>query len=334
MGKGFHCSRDLMGQDLGELITKACQRAVNAPSNVLFLWPHSNALQKLNVRLAAIINDSSSVLLASAYVDPNTRLATTLGTGMNAAVHLPVAALDPSKFKSRSPLLGTFTHVVTNTELSMFGKNIFPKTRWDDTINSTHILPDYQPLEYLVAGRYIGEIVRLIIVEATQTAGLFDGVLPSSLSENPYSVDTIDLVDLYRDTSTGFAVSRNLFHLRHPSTRRPTERDLAFVLRIVRCVITRSIAYFSVGLHALTVLLQKLETNEIDHFLIACDGSIINKWPDFMETAQERLDQMFEIGYPDMKTKLKLERTPGGTAAVLGAAVAGAMANSGKVAAP
>lgn len=327
MGKGFHCSEYIIGRDLGEIITKACQRAVLAPSHVLFLRSHTDslALQKLKVRLDAIVNDSSSALLARAYLDPATRLATILGTGMNAAVHLPVTALDSSKFQSRLPLLRTTAHVLTNTELSMFGKDIFPTTRWDDILNATHTLPDYQPFEYLVAGKYIGEVVRLILMEATQTAGLFDGILSPSLESTPYTIDTKDLAFIDIDTSHELAASRALFHHRHQSPNLPSERDMMFIKDVVRRVSTRSILYFTVGIHALTVLLQKLETIDTDHITIGCDGSIINKYPSYMERAQATLDQMIESD----QMRVNLERTT--DSAVLGAAVAGAMATNAVV---
>ena len=130
----------------------------------------------LDIRLHAIVNDSSSALLARAYIEPNTRLAVILGTGMNAAVHIPLAILGPSKFGSRTmPPDKDTIFVVTNTELSMYGKTSLPTTRWDDCLNENHMLPDYQPLEYLVAGGYLGEIVRLIICEATANTGLLGG---------------------------------------------------------------------------------------------------------------------------------------------------------------
>lgn len=331
MGKGFQCSEYLIGRDLGDIIINACQRAVSAPSNVIFLSFSADfdALQKLNVRLEAIVNDSSSALLARAYLDPTTRLATILGTGMNAAVHLPIAALDTSKFQSRSPPLGTITHVLTNTELSMFGKNIFPTSRWDDILNAAHILPDYQPFEYLIAGKYIGEIVRLIIVEATQTAGLFDGLLSSSLEKTPYTIDTKDVAAIDNDTSHGLAASRALFHEQYSSPHLPSERDMMFLKDVVRQVSTRSIAYFTVGIHALTALLQKLETIDMDHITIGCDGSIINKYPSYMERAQATLDQMNEFNDLQENMRISLERTK--DSAVLGAAVAGALAANPRV---
>lgn len=326
MGKGFHCSEYLIGRDLGEIITKACHRAVLAPLPVLFSWPNTDlsVLQKLSVRLDAIVNDSSSALLARAYLDPATRLAAILGTGMNAAIHLPIAALDPSKFESRLLPLGAVTHVLTNTELSMFGKDIFPTTRWDRALNAAHILPDYQPFEYLVAGKYIGEIVRLIVEEATHTAELFNGLQPPSLDNNPYTLDTRDLAFIDLDTSNGLNNSRASFHQRYPSSHVPSERDIVFIKDVVKWVSTRSMAYFTVGIHALTALLQKLETVHVNRVTIGCDGSIINKYPEYMERAQVMLDQMIKFDHVQENMEVMLERTT--ESAVLGAAVAAAMA--------
>jgi len=162
----------LLGQDLGDLIQGACSR------------------QGLNVQLNAIVNDSSATLLSKAYQDPTTRFALILGTGVNAAVHLPVHIFSSQKFGVRpSTWHDSAKHVIVNTELSMFGAGILPYTQWDKLLLSTHSKPDFQPLEHFVSGGYLGEITRLVLVEGIQTAGLFGGVVPESLNER-YSLDT------------------------------------------------------------------------------------------------------------------------------------------------
>ncbi|KAH0558516.1 hypothetical protein GP486_004824 [Trichoglossum hirsutum] len=172
MGKGFRAAHGVLGRDLGELVMDACRR------------------RDLHVRIDAIINDSSATLLSRAYLDASTRLALVLGTGCNAAIHLPVTTLGPEKLGNRpSSWYEKATHVLVNTELSMFGKGIFPTTRWDDLLNDRNLLPDFQPFEQLISGRYLGEIVRLILVEAIQTAGLFGGEMPEGILE-AYSLDT------------------------------------------------------------------------------------------------------------------------------------------------
>lgn len=157
-------------------------------SNAIYL--KLTTLQNLNVRMDAIVNDSSATLLSRAYQDDTTRLALILGTGFNASVHLPVTALSREKFGKRpQEWHDQAERVLVNTELSMFGKNILALTRWDESLNRNHDRPDFQPYEHLIAGRYLGEIVRLVLLEAIQTAGLFGGQVPERFMER-YSFDT------------------------------------------------------------------------------------------------------------------------------------------------
>lgn len=162
----------LLGQDLGDLIQDSCSR------------------RGLNVQLNAIVNDSAATLLSKAYLDPSTRFALILGTGVNAAVHLPVHIFSPPKFGIRpSSWHDSAKHVIVNTELSMFGSGILPYTKWDRELLSTHSNPNFQPLEHFVSGGYLGEITRLVLLDGIHSAGLFGGIVPPSLRER-YSLET------------------------------------------------------------------------------------------------------------------------------------------------
>ena len=277
--------------------------------------------------MEALVNDSTSALLARAYLDPATRLAFILGTGINAGVHLPITSLDTSKFSKRSlPDDPRPTHVLLNTEFSMFGGDSLITTRWDQYLNANHIIPDYQPYEYQVAGGYMGEIVRLIIIEAIKSARLFNGNLPSSLAI-PYSLDTKTLALIESDSSNSLCSTRNVFQKLYAFDDRPSFSDASFVRKITRSVTTRSISYFATGVHTLCTLLQDLERqagleDDLDHISIGCDGSVINKYPNYMERAQFILDM--HVAHRHERKKIILEKTS--ESAVLGAGVAVAMA--------
>lgn len=185
MGKGFRAADGLLGQDLGDIIKSACQS------------------RGLNIELAAIVNDSAAALLSEAYLNPSTRFSLILGTGVNVAVHLPVPTVGRQKFGSRpASWFEKASHVIVNTELGMFGKGILPVTRWDEALNAAHAKPDFQPLEHLVSGCYLGEMCRLVMVEAISTTGLLGGVVPPSLLL-PYSLDTetLSFIEAYVPTS-------------------------------------------------------------------------------------------------------------------------------------
>ena len=295
--------------------------------------PEEHALissQGLNICLDAIVNDSSAALLSRAYVDPSTRLALILGTGINAAIHLPIASLHPSKFGKRSmPAADDVANVLVNTELSMFGKKAYPTTRWDELVNCKHIMPDYQPMEYLVAGPYMGEITRLILLEASETTGLFGGKLPPSLMSN-YTLDARILAAIETDSSPGLLSSRRLFHKHHPNNEFPNFSDMHFVQQVTGVVSRRSCAYATAGIHALASLLEDMESShqivstDADSINIGCDGSIINKYPDYMDKVQALLDEMIRLEDNISRKRVVLEKTV--EPAVSGAGVAVAMA--------
>ena len=242
------------------------------------------------------MNDSSATLLSRAYEDPATRFAVTLGTGFNIAVHLPTTTLASSKYKGYpQKWRDEATHVLVNTELSMFGgKTVFPMTRWDEQLNEAHVRPDFQPFEHMISGRYLGELVRLIIVEAVRTAGLFGGELPGKLDE-AYSLDAGTIAALELDESKNLADAISLFHSKHPLSRPPTYNDLYFVRQVSQLVAHRAAAFLAAGIHSLWILRTKSEgltPATAGKMAIGCNGSVIEKYPLFRQLCQSHLDDL------------------------------------------
>lgn len=331
MGKGFHCSNGTVGLELGDLLIQSCRK------------------RDLNVAMAAIVNDSSAALLSRAYVDPKTRMSLILGTGTNMAIHFPVHEIGRSKFGVRPE--GWFDyakHVIINSEMSMFGGGVLPMTRWDDVLNRTHLRPDYQPLEYMITGRYLGEIVRLIIVEAVETGGLFGGDLPHSMRE-AYSFDTSIVAFIEADSSASMSASGALLQKQHTFPNTPAAEDLRFVRRVCQVVSRRAAAYLATAIHSMWCLSNEVEspTSVSDNLIkespeitvvesdesakslsIACDGTVINKYPGFRDTCQSYLDQLSEQSHQTTGSMIRLDPAP--ESAILGAAVAVAVAVADK----
>lgn len=139
---------------------------------------------------------------------------------MNAAIHLPISSISADKLGSRPPAWhAAAKHVLVNTELSMFGADIWPLTRWDRLLDAQHPLPGFQPLEMLIGGRYVGEIVRLVLGEGVTDWGLCGGSMPAGL-DGWYALDTETVARLegYVDVLSWFHLSLLTFsiHLYFP----------------------------------------------------------------------------------------------------------------------
>ncbi len=152
-----------------------------------------------SAKILATVNDAAATLMAGAYADSSTKIGLVLGTGVNAAVELPVSVLGPDKFGSRPPSWKDDApqNVLVNTELSVYGNTVLPRTSWDDILSNLNALPGFQPLEYLIGGRYLGEIVRLIVVDAVNRVGLLGGHMPKRLQQ-PFSLETATLAGIER----------------------------------------------------------------------------------------------------------------------------------------
>lgn len=304
MGKGFRASQGLEGEDVGELVMRGCRA------------------RGLNVAICAIVNDSAATLLSQAYRDPATRMSLILGTGVNAAVYLPLSALGPGKLGERPDKWhAAAKSVVVNTELSMFGKEIMPTTRWDEELNLRHKMPNYQPLEYLITGRYLGEIVRLVLLEAITTRGLFAGYVPEHLDE-AYAFDTRIVGAFESDRSEGLESAQAAFMAAHPMLSPPTLAELNFIRDVAKLVSRRASAYLATALHAFWVVSSWNSDHQAGKFertTIACDGSLMEKYPGFRKATQRCLDRLCALSGAETGT-VTLQMAP--ESSIFGAAVA------------
>jgi hexokinase len=315
MGKGFACAESTLGMDLGELIEAACAR------------------RRLNVRVDALVNDSSATLLSQAYIDPTTSMGLILGTGTNAAAYLPTSCMGKSKFGVRDQSwFDKADKVITNTEVSMFGKGILLETRWDEVLNKQHVRPDFQPLEYMTTGRYLGELLRVIVVEGVATGELFNGVMPLPLLE-PYSLDTEIMAKLEMDTSTKMKGSIDMIKRAFELKKAPSVKEVAFLRAAAESISYRASAYMAVAVHGLWAL-QK-DTDIQSHISsgspktsIACNGSVILKYPGFKARCESLIRQMISETSKSGSKPESIVLEPTHEAAIFGAAVAVALAEA------
>jgi hexokinase len=208
-----------------------------------------------------------------------------------------------------------------------------PETRWDDYLNRTHKLPDFQPLEYMTTGRYLGELFRLVIGEAVDTAGLFDGIFPEPL-RTPYTLDTAILAMLEADTSAQLSRSGAKLEKLWCMTSPPSLPDLLFLRAVAESISNRAAVYLAISLHALWTLQKETYVKSTTPFgtpktSIACTGSVIEKYPNFRARCEGHIEEIIAIGdrsFTSAPTEVVVLEVID-DAAILGAAVAVAISD-------
>lgn len=156
------------------------------------------------IRVAAIANDSVSTLVSFIfqYDESSERRASMgliLGTGCNATIPLKLSQLHPDKRPPNVSLLPgehvDDVKITINTELSINGtaaplRQLGLVSRWDKVLDTQNETPGFQPLEYMTAGRYLGELGRIVLIDyMTQERGFTLDALPGQL-RHKYGLST------------------------------------------------------------------------------------------------------------------------------------------------
>ncbi|KAL9080766.1 MAG: hypothetical protein Q9157_000553 [Trypethelium eluteriae] len=315
MGKGFAITSNL---NLGKMLLAGYQRQCDAAeANVVNMAKSSASLEasyKLpKLKLVAIANDTISTFISVAYAvkaRPNSRTAMGLiaGTGTNAAIPLRLDYFSSSKTAhSRTSFIGDSAEadaIVTNTEWSVHptGDPLFEldiPTKWDKQLDE-HLPPNFrgfQPFEYMTAGRYLGEIVRLVLHDIVSHGNGMDKILPLLITQNSISTASV---------AAAAALDSDVNSLAEPFAKFPTALK-AIVQPISKAVMDRSaalMAAYVVGLLALAgdITLQGLndelaKRNKDEDFVeeelvVAYTGGLISSNPGYRQSCEYWMNEL------------------------------------------
>ncbi|KAL2024582.1 hypothetical protein VTK56DRAFT_7625 [Thermocarpiscus australiensis] len=200
MGKGFAVTSKL---DLGGHLTAGYEK-------------HRTAGMP-RIRIAAIVNDAVATLVSFVYRFParahqKAVMGLIVGTGCNATLPLKLSSLHESKRPASISVLPgqdvADVRIAVNTEWSINGsapplRRLGLVSRWDEELDRAGEAPGFQPLEYMTAGRYLGELARLIFVDYCATAlGLPVDTLPGRLRQR-FGLSTTFISHLYPGSAKG-----------------------------------------------------------------------------------------------------------------------------------
>jgi hexokinase len=273
--------------DHGELIrwTKGFGAAGVEGHDVAELF--SKSLKKYNVRaeLTALINDTTGTLIASNYVDPNTRIACIFGTGCNAA-YMETADCIPKIGEMGLP---GDQNMAINCEwgaFDSFDHQHLPRTKYDIIIDESSNKVGEQAFEKMIAGLYLGEIFRLILCELIDQGDLFLGQNTYKL-EKAYAFDTAFLSLMESDPTDELLMSIGIFN--HFFGVETTIEERQFFRELAKLIGTRSARLSACGIAAIVSKKGYLEKG----CSVGADGSLYSKYPGFAKRLEQALVDIF-----------------------------------------
>lgn len=281
--KGFQ-TKNVEGQDVVELLNNALERS------------------GIRAKVTVLINDTVGTLISSAYdpSDGETVAGVILGTGTNASYIESKANIEKLETGEKEGVM------VINTEWGNFDSpaySVLEPTEFDLTIDKNSPNFSCQHFEKMVSGMYLGEIVRLALVDFAE-AGFFSH-RNSSYILTPYRFGTEFMSEIERD-DTMQLIHVDAF-LKRIDINNTSYQERKLLKELCHAVALRSARLVSGAIAAIVDRMGKKDTKSV----VAIDGALFEHYPGYAGHIEQGLK---EIGYNNVVLKLIKEGSGYGAA--------------------
>lgn len=285
--------------------------------NIVELLQTSFRRREIPVNVKAAINGASGCLLAHSYRSLDTLLSCTVSTGTNAAYWEKVS--DIKKLPPNS-ITNPDEETCVNTEWGSFGdtkSETIPHTFYDIRVNRQSVNPGVHVFEKMVAGLYIGEIVRLILVDFTDRRLIFDAQYSTELNK-AYNFESTYMSAIERDETSELEDTKHLLEnvMNLSST---TLNDRKMVKRICEMVGKRAARLIAAGMSAIISKRNALEAG----LSISVEGTIYEFYPNFPDRVNTALQELY--GDNVERINIGITRDGNGIGAALAAMISSTM---------
>ncbi|KII62120.1 Hexokinase-2 [Thelohanellus kitauei] len=297
----FPCLQNAINH--GELIrwTKGYSATGVEKEDVVAMLRNACNKKGLKIHDFVLINDTTGTLLCGAFEFEKCTIGLINGTGTNACYLEKVSNVKKIKGQSDHDL------VIINTEWGSFGENheLDPYlNRFDFLVDKYSINKGMQIFEKTISGMYLGEIVRYVIIEASDKGIIFRGGIPDDM-EKKNSFPTTLMSDVYSEA----VFTQKFTEIFNYAL---DEEEYKTILRVCDVVVYRAAQLCAAGLWALITRINVKDS------IIAADGSIFNKHPRFKEYVNHNLELMLPN---DFEIKIEMVDDGSGKGAALAACV-------------
>ncbi|CAN4096303.1 unnamed protein product [Withania somnifera] len=241
--KGFSIE-DVVGQDVVGELTKAMERV------------------GLDMRVAALVNDTVGTLAGGRYNNPDVIAAVILGTGTNAAYVERAQAIP--KWHGLLPKSG----------------EMLPVTEYDQSLDFESLNPGEQIYEKMISRMYLGEILRRVLCRMAEEASLFGDYVPPKL-RSPFILRTPDMAAMHHDESADLKVLGNKL------------KDI-LELWIYVTLSSRGAHLSAAGIVGILKKLERdtLKNGEMQRSVIAVDGALFERYTKFRNCMEGTIKEL------------------------------------------
>ena len=178
--------------------------------------------------------------------------------------------------------------IAINCEYGAFDNEhlVLPRTPYDVKIDEDSPRPGQQAFEKMIAGLYLGEIFRLVLVDLHENKNLlFEGQDIKKIKK-PFTLDASFLSFIEEDPFENLSETRDLFESK--LSLQASKPELELCRRLAELIGTRAARLSACGVAAIA----KKKNLESCH--VGADGSVFNKYPHFKQRGAQALREILD----------------------------------------
>lgn len=259
------------------------------------------------VEVVAILNDTTGTLMQGALLDHRTTMGLIIGTGSNACYLERAERVHHWECERHGE-----REIIIDIEWGAFGDNgvlDFIKTDYDRQVDNNSLLARSFTFEKYISGKYLGEIVRVVLVDLAKEKLIFNGELSSKLAvKNSFGTSNVSLIE--QDCVGGS--SKESERILNSYGQKHTSEDIVVLKYVCEVVSLRAALLVSV------CTAEVLKHMDRPTSTVAVDGSLFK----FHPRMKQWMLQYISILAPKHKFQLLLAEDGSGKGAGLAAAIA------------
>ena len=252
--------------------------------------------------------------MASAYRNPDTKIGSIFSTGCNAAYMERCGAIP----KIAEYNLPPDAMVAINYEYGAIDNShkVLPRVSVDLEVDREPAHPGQQTYEKMIAGMYLSEILRLLLVCLHESVGLFAGWDVGRLRQrNTMDSESLSKMEAGGDEEHRIYEASTILMKTYGIAARPHELRVCCLLAEIVCM--RAARLYACGIAAL------FRKQGLQRCAVGVDGAVFGKYSSFRERAVSALQEILE--WPEGEDLVQLCTAEDGSG--VGAAVIAALSS-------
>ncbi|KAK6731413.1 hypothetical protein RB195_007716 [Necator americanus] len=273
-----------------------------------------NRRNDICIDFVALLNDTVGTLMACAFKENTCQIGVIVGNGTNACY---MEQLDKApKLQAELADDGFPDEIIINTEWGAFGDDgalRFIYTKFDKQVDLGTINPGKQIFEKMIAGMYMGELVRVVLESIAKEGLIFGGDLEAISRKGCFKTRYVSDIesDLVGEDEKTFQCTHQI--LSELGVKNLSRADCANVAYVCSMISSRSAHLLAA---CIATLINRMQRPLVT---VGMDGSVYRYHPIFPKLLDDKIAELID---ENLRYKLMLSEDGSGIGAAVVAAVA------------